>query len=198
MLVTSGPKVDGSEPTACDMLAHCRNRTAKSISDFLDGQNVVHVSPLGRKPGGATEGDAIQYAMNWKVSQEVTTGVKTTSKIPLSLKSLFMKESAMWEIRYMDKQGQDRVTLVESATRAFQMARDMAARGKRPRVRQCKTDLLLADPECQEIVSLMRRVSLRDAAIFALRWARHDRTVGCLLWPSGQKMPSEWKVSQDS
>jgi len=103
----------------------------------------------------------------------------------------------MWEIQYVDRQGQDRVTLVESAARAFKMGRDMASKGKRPKVRQCKTDVLLADPECQEIMLLMRRVSLRDAAIFALRWARHDRTVGCLLWPSGQEMPSQWKVSQD-
>jgi hypothetical protein len=136
--------------------------------------------------------------MNWKVSQEMTKGVKTASKIPLSSKSPFMKESPMWEIRYVDRQGQDRVTLVESAVRAFKMGRDMAAKGKRPRVRQCKTDVLLADPESQEIVLLMRRVNVRDAAIFALRWARHDRTVGCMLWPSGQAMPSEWKVSKDS
>jgi hypothetical protein len=128
----------------------------------------------------------------------MTKGVKTASRIPLSSKSPFMKELAMWEIRYVDKQGHERVTLVESADRAFAMARDMASKGKRPKVRQCETDVLLADPECQEIVLLMRRVSVRDAAIFALRWARHDRTVGCLLWPSGQKMPPQWKVSQDS
>lgn len=89
------------------------------------------------------------------------------------------------------------MTMVESADRAFEMGRDMAGKGKRPRVRQCKTDVLLADPECQEIILLMRRVNVRDAAIFALRWARHDRTAGCLLWPSGQKMPEGWNVSQD-
>jgi hypothetical protein len=143
-------------------------------------------------------GASQKYALEQTTSQELTKGVKTASKIPLSSKSPFMKESTMWEIRYVDRQGQDRVTLVESADRAFAMGRDMAAKGKKPRVRQCKTDVLLADPECQEIVLLMRRVSVRDAAIFALRWARHDRTAGCLLWPSGEEMPSNWKVSKDS
>lgn len=104
----------------------------------------------------------------------------------------------MWEIRYVNCRGENRVTLVESAERAFEMGRDMAVKGKNPKVRQCKTDVLMADPECEELVLLMRRVSVRDAAIFALRWAKHDRTVGCLLWPSGQKMPSKWKMSQDS
>lgn len=104
----------------------------------------------------------------------------------------------MWEIRYVNRQGQERVTLVESADKAFAMGRDMASKGKKPKVRQCKTDVLMADPECEEIVLLMRRVNMRDAAIFAMRWAKHDRTVGCLLWPSGQEMPAAWKVSQDS
>jgi hypothetical protein len=50
--VASGAKIDGSEPSACDMLPHGGHRTAKSISDFLHGQNVLHLSLLGKNLAG--------------------------------------------------------------------------------------------------------------------------------------------------
>lgn len=103
----------------------------------------------------------------------------------------------MWEIRYVDKAGRDRIALVESADRAFRIAKDMAGKGKRPRVLRCRTDIFIADPETEQIFLLTRRVGIRDAALFALRYAKTERSAGCMLWPSGQQIPAGWRVVRE-
>jgi hypothetical protein len=84
--------------------------------------------------------------------------------------------------------------LVDSAQRAFAIAKDLAGRGYRPRSRVLRMDVYMADPQTKAWIRVMRRAGLKEAAVFAYRWSKFDREIGCVLWPSEADIPRKWRV----
>lgn len=103
----------------------------------------------------------------------------------------------MWEIEYVSSWGDRRRVVVGDATRAFRMARDMAWKGKHPRVRKCRTDVWIADPETREIFRVLRQVdTLRAMAVWA-ELQNLEQSTGFMLWPPGECMPKKWRCARE-
>lgn len=100
----------------------------------------------------------------------------------------------MWQVRFRDHQGDEQSFVFDFHHQARDKARQLMQPGCRVRVTRAKTDILILDPVSQQLVAVNSSMSLTDALKWASRWAKTNRSAGCVLWPSGSRLPEGWSI----
>lgn len=100
----------------------------------------------------------------------------------------------MWEVVAIDLNGDERTKIVTNWGRGMRLARKAMDRGWKVTINQLCMDFYIAD-EFGDMKRVVSKVSPENASKFVTLWAKADRMrSGCMYWPHGLPMPTEWRV----